>query len=223
MGRGSLLYFSAKLCEIIVSQFKDNVSQWKIANNLGLSQSTVHNIVKRFRESGKILVCKGQGWVPLLIECDHQALSWYCLRGHHATMMDIATWAREYFGKSLSLNTVHRCIKKYNLKLYYAKRKAFINFALKCRWVFWARSHLTWTERQWKRVLWSDEPTFQLMFFERNSVSIWRQDSILHELKHEKDLTGLPAVQICLLLKMYTNEKFHCKNWYLKFPNDYKV
>ena len=38
-------------------------------------------------------------------------------------MMDIATWAREHFGKSLSLNTVRRCIKKCNLKLYYAKRK----------------------------------------------------------------------------------------------------
>ena len=37
-------------------------------------------------------------------------------------MMLIATWAREYFGKSSSLNTVHHCIKKCNLKLYYAKR-----------------------------------------------------------------------------------------------------
>ena len=36
-------------------------------------------------------------------------------------MMDIATWAREYFGKSLSVNTVCRCIKKYNLKLQYAE------------------------------------------------------------------------------------------------------
>ena len=34
-------------------------------------------------------------------------------------MMDIATWAREYFGESLSLNTVRRCTKKYNYKLYY--------------------------------------------------------------------------------------------------------
>ena len=45
--------------------------------------------------------------------------------------MDIATWALEYFGKSLSLNTVKN--KKCNLKLYHAKRKAFNNFAQKCR------------------------------------------------------------------------------------------
>ena len=48
-------------------------------------------------------------------------------------MMDVATWAREYFGKSLSLNTVRRCRHKSISKLYYAKRKAFINFSQKHR------------------------------------------------------------------------------------------
>ena len=79
-------------------------------------------------------------------------------------MMEIATWAREYFGKSLSLNTVCRCIKKCNLKLYYAKMKAFINFEQKRQRVLWAQSYLRWTERQWKRALWSAESTFQLVF-----------------------------------------------------------
>ena len=59
-----------------------------------------------------------------------------------AKMMDIATWAQEYFGKSLSLNTVCHCIKKCNLKLYFSKMKAFIHFALKRHRVLWARSHL---------------------------------------------------------------------------------
>ena len=78
-----------------------------------------------------MLVRKGEGCKPLLNAHDHRALRWYCLRNSHATMMDIATWARKYFGQSLPLNTVHRCIKKCNLKLQYAKRKAFINFAQK--------------------------------------------------------------------------------------------
>ena len=93
MGRGSLL--CAKLRERIVIQFKYNVSQRKIANNLGLSLSIVHIIVKRFREAGEMSVRKGQGRQPLNA-CDHQALRRYCLRNHHSNMMD----------KSLSLNTV---------------------------------------------------------------------------------------------------------------------
>ena len=84
--------------------------------------------MKRFRESGEISVRKGQGWKLLLNSRDHRTLRRYCLKNCHATMMDIATWAWEYFGKSLSLNIVRRCIKKCNLKLYYAKWKAFINY-----------------------------------------------------------------------------------------------
>ena len=79
-------------------------------------------------------------------------------------MMDIATLAWEYFGKSLSLNTVCRCIKKCNLKLYYAKRKAFINFAPETPPSSLGPKSSEMDERQWKHVLWSDESTFQLVF-----------------------------------------------------------
>ena len=168
--------------------------------------------------------------------------------------MDIATWARKYFGKSLSLNTVHRCIKKCNLKLYYAKRKVFINFPQNRHRVIWARSPLRWIERQWKHVLWSDESIFQLVQLVRlgvhhcpwhgwsaymrryhwcggwywtfgRDISCCQDDDFSQELHvyfsrtmpaliiyklQQCDfvgiecvcLTGLPAVQICLQLKM---------------------
>ena len=109
MGRGSSL--CAKLCEIIISQFKDvqrffsSLDCKKI-----ISPSTVHNIVKRFRESGEISEHKGQGQKPLLNARDHRALRRYCLRNRHATMMNIATWAREHFGKSLSAAASWNCI-----------------------------------------------------------------------------------------------------------------
>ena len=92
MGHGSPL--CVKLHQRIVSQFKDNVSQRKTAKNLGLSPSTVHNIVKRFRESGEILVHKGQGQDPLMNACMTIQLSggivWEMLPCSHA-MMDLAT------------------------------------------------------------------------------------------------------------------------------------
>ena len=69
---GSPLF--GKLRERIVSQFKEDASRRKIAKNLGLSPSTVHNIVKRFRKSGEISVPEGQGRKPLLNARDHQAL-----------------------------------------------------------------------------------------------------------------------------------------------------
>ena len=77
--------------------------------------------------------------------------------------MDIATWAQEHFGKSLSLNTVHCCIlKKCNLKLY-------------CICILQRGRHLLILRRNaaGPEVIqdgpkdsgnWSDESTFQLVF-----------------------------------------------------------
>ena len=56
MGQGSPL--CGQLCEQIVQQFKNNASQRTITRNLGISSSTVHNIIKRFRESGGITARK---------------------------------------------------------------------------------------------------------------------------------------------------------------------
>ena len=121
-----------------------------------------------------MLVCKGQVWKLLLNARDHRSLRRYCLRNRHASMMDIATWAREYFGKSLSLNTVRRCIKC-NLKLYSAKRKAFHIFFVET-----PQSSLgpksSEMVRKWKHVLWSH---FSL-FFGKNGCRILRA-------KNEKD------------------------------------
>ncbi len=50
----------------IMEYFKNNVPQRQIAKALQISSSTVHNIMKSFRETGEISVCKGQGRRPLL-------------------------------------------------------------------------------------------------------------------------------------------------------------
>ena len=185
--------------------------------------------------------------------------------GYQATTMDIATWAREYFGKSLSLNTACSCIQTWNLNLYYAKRKAFNNFAQNHRQVLWAKSTFQLVfQKKGRRIPRvkdeKDHPDcYQQKMQKPDSMMVWgwisahsmgdlhicegtidveafvgilerhmlpsrRQFSqelhvyisrtmpglILHELQQRgfvgKEcvcLTGLPAVQICLLLKMY--------------------
>ena len=125
----------------IVSQFKDNVSQCKIAST--------HNIVKRFMESGKSRCVKTKG-----------VNRWrYCLRNRHATMMDIATLVREDFGKMI--------VTQHSLPLHQEMQVEIVLY-IWCRNATssWAQSHLRWTERQWKRVVWSDKSTFSACFLE---------------------------------------------------------
>ncbi len=53
----------------IVEYFKNNVPQRQNAKDLQISSSTVHNLTKRFRETGEISVRKGQARRPLLDAC----------------------------------------------------------------------------------------------------------------------------------------------------------
>ncbi len=114
----------------------------------------MHNIIKRFRETGEI---KGQGRRPLLDAHGLRALRRHCITHRHDSVIDITKWPQEYFQKPLSVNTIHHAICRCQLNLYHAKRKPNVNMVQKCRCVLWAKAHLNWTVSKWKCVLWSDE------------------------------------------------------------------
>ncbi len=113
--------------EKIIEMFKNNVPQRKMGRDLDISPSTVHNIIKRFKESGVISVRKEQGRKPKLNNCDLRSLSRHCIKNRHSSISDITTWAQDYFGKPLSSTTIHSYIHKCQLKLYCAKRKPYVN------------------------------------------------------------------------------------------------
>ncbi len=139
-----------------------------------ISSSTVHNIIKRFKETGEISVRKGQGWRPLLDARGLQALRRHCITHRYDSVIDITKWAQEYFQKPLSVNTTRRAICRCQLKLYHAKRKAYVNMVQKRRRVLWAKAHLKWTVSKWKSVLWSDESRFDILV--GNQGTPWKGD-----------------------------------------------
>ncbi len=154
MGRGSPV--CERVCKKIVEYFKNNIPQCQIAKALQISSSTVHNIIKRFRE-------KGQGRRPLLDARGLRALRQHCITHRHDSVIDITKWAQEYFQKPLSVYTIRRAICRCQLKLHHAKRKPCVNMVQKRRRVLWAKAHLKWTVSKWKSVLWSDESKFDIL------------------------------------------------------------
>ncbi len=122
MGRGSPI--CERVRKNIVEYFKTIVPQRQIAKALQISSSTVHNIIKRFRETGEISVRKGQGRRPLLDARGLRALRRHCITHQHDSVIDITKWAQEYFQNPLSVNTIRRAIYRCQLKLYHAKKEA---------------------------------------------------------------------------------------------------
>ncbi len=102
-GRGSPI--CERVGKKIVEYFKNNVPQCQIAKALQISSSTVHNIIKRFSETGEISVRKGQGRRPLLDACG--LLRRHCITHRHDSVIDITKWAQEYFQKPLWVNGKH--------------------------------------------------------------------------------------------------------------------
>ncbi len=125
--------------------------------------SASSNIIKRFRETGEISVCKGQGRRPLLDARGLRTLSRHCITHRHDSVIDITKWAQEYFQKPLSVNTIRHAIYRCKLNLYHAKRKPYVNMVQKHHRVLWANAHLKWTVSKWKGVIWSDKSKFDIL------------------------------------------------------------
>ncbi len=68
MGRGSPI--CERVHKKIVEYFKNNVPQRQIAKALQISSSTVHNIIKRLRETGESLCVRDKAkdlcWMPVV-------------------------------------------------------------------------------------------------------------------------------------------------------------
>ncbi len=180
MGRGSPI--CERVHKNIVEYFKINIPQCQIAKALQISSYTVHNIIKRFRETGEISVRTGQGRRPLLDPCGLQDLRRHCITHRHDSVIDITKWAQEYFQKPLSVNTIRRAICRFQIKLYHTKRKPYVNMVQKRHPVLWAKAHLKWTVSKWKKVLWSDESKFDIL--------VGNHERRVLQAKEEGDLPG---------------------------------
>ncbi len=134
MGRDSPI--CERVHKKIVEYFKNNVPQCQIAKALQISSSTVHNIIKIFRETGEISVRKGKGRRPLL---DARGLRRHYITHRHDSVIDITKWAQEYSQKPLSVNTTCCAICRCQLKLYHAKRKQYGSMVQKRCHVLWGQ------------------------------------------------------------------------------------
>ncbi len=193
----------------IVEYFKNNVCQCQIAKALQISSSTVHNIIKRFRET-EISVCKGQGRRPLLDARGLQALRWHCITRRHDSAIDITKWAQEYFQKPMSVNTIRCAICRCQLKLYHSKRKPYVNMVQMRCCVLWAKAHLKWNVSKWKSVLWSDESKFDILVGNHGWFwkALWMLKGIIKVLR----ATYAPLQTMCI-------SAGQCKTTYCSYNN----
>ena len=74
----------------------------------------------------------------------------------------------------ISRNTIRRNLKKVGLTACVPRRKPAMTETHRQARLEWARKHENWTERKWKRVLFSDESTFT-QFQQGRQEMVWRE------------------------------------------------
>ncbi|KAK3569970.1 hypothetical protein QTP86_007872 [Hemibagrus guttatus] len=142
---------------------KSHIPDCTMDNKQGLQQPPD---LRLFRESGTISVRKDQGRKTILDARGLRALRRHCITYRNATVMEITTWAQEYFQKKLSVNTIHRAIRSCRLKRYRSKKKPYLNMIQKRRHFLWAKAHLKWTVESGK--LFCGQTNQNLKFFLEN-------------------------------------------------------
>ena len=103
----------------------------------------------------------------------------HCIKNWYVSVMDLTTWAPEYFEKLSSINILSCCIRKCKLGLYHAQHKSqrnistmsrntsdFSGLGIICNGLMLSGS-----------ILSSDKPTFQVVY--GNNAFIFRNGDVL--------------------------------------------
>lgn len=142
---------------IILTRIYEGVSIRRIAEELGVSTSTILRAKRSIRDHGTIrrLVGSGRKTVTTAVE-DEQLVNYLRLNPFHTVIR-----AKEVTGFSASLITARRRIKNSELKNYASANKIFLTQDNKENRIRFAQEYLQQPDNFWDNIVFSDEKTFQ--------------------------------------------------------------
>ncbi|GBN84086.1 hypothetical protein AVEN_78257-1 [Araneus ventricosus] len=160
----------------IIQQHQNGISQRQIGRTFRLAQSTVCNIIKRFTTIGNSRPGKASGRKLTLTDREVRLFRRHIRKNRYKAVADLVTWARQSFGRTISEASTRLYIKSCGYAFYKARLKPFLTSSNKRRRVAWAKSHLSWTPSQWKKVLLTDESIFEFPYGKIGRMDIRKKD-----------------------------------------------
>lgn len=88
---------SQELRQRIVEKLKNNMSERTISCQLDLSKSTVHYIIKKFKETGRMTAGKAKGKERILTAKEMRIFRRHIRATRNDNIADITVWARKLF------------------------------------------------------------------------------------------------------------------------------
>jgi transposase len=143
----------------------------QIAKELGHPTSTVYTVLKNFRLYGTVVGPKPTGAPRKLSERDARDIVRTLKEDRRQTLADITNKIHS----KVSTTTVRRALRSTGYFCRVAARKPFLNDRHKAARLAFAKKYRSWTFDDWKKVIWTDESTFEIGKNSRH-ILVWRKN-----------------------------------------------
>jgi len=142
-----------------------------VARTLGCSRHTVYDLQTRLQQTGTTADRPRPGRPRVTSQAEDRQIVLRHLRNRFLT----ATCTRnELFRGRLSAQTIRNRLRSSHLHARRPYRGPIFTPLHRRQRLLWARRHLRWTQRDWNRVVFSDESRFTLRFAD-GRMRVWRR------------------------------------------------
>jgi transposase len=156
----------------VVRMHKEGYKGQEIAKVVGYAKSTVNQIIQRAKKRGTT-----ERPMPLtkphsLSDRDTRVLMRNVKKARDTPLQDITN----SLPTKVSTSTVRKTLHSWNILSGMSVRKPFLTDKHVARRLEFARKHKDWTVEQWRKVIWTDESTFEVGKNPRHR-RVWREPS----------------------------------------------
>lgn len=152
---------SEKRFEIVILR-KMGKSISEIARMVGVSRNGVRTTLKRKSETGRNDDRKRLGRPRKTTERTDKLIKLISNRNRFKTSPEITAEINNMLSKPISVQTTKRRLREVGLNGCVAVKKPLLSKANIKKRLLFAKQHQHWTIDQWKTVLWTDEPKFEM-------------------------------------------------------------
>ena len=162
--------YSTEVKERVIGMCLAGSKQTIIAETLGVPKSSVNDIWQRFLKRGTSENAPRPGRPSLTTKRDERQLVNTIKKDRRASLADITN----KWNANVSMSTTRRVLHGLELNSRKAQKKPFLNDRHIAQRLAWALERKNWSLEEWKRVIWTDEASFELGKNSRE-IRVWRK------------------------------------------------
>lgn len=174
----------------IISLYQEKKSFREIGRIVNRSPSTVKYTVDRMKLTNSNINRSGRGRHSLLSEKDHCYVRLIAKRDRRKTLPEISSEFNSGREFPVSHSTIRKSLLRWGMFGRVAAKKPLLRKQNIRKRLAFAKKHVKWTKKQWRKVLFTDESKFELfgtkrrVFVRRFAGERYRKECLVPTVKH---------------------------------------